>query len=37
MSHITDTVNFRDWVLGKGEFSEENLRKARKEFFTKLG
>lgn len=33
----TDTVNFRDWVLGRGEFSEENLRKSRKEFFDKLG
>lgn len=33
----TSTVNFRDWIRGEGEFSEENLRKARDEFFTKLG
>ena len=35
--YITDTVNFRDWIRGEGEFSEENLRKARDEFFTKMG
>jgi hypothetical protein len=34
---MSDTVNFKDWVLGRGEFSEENLKKARQEFFTKLG
>lgn len=37
-SHITTTtVNFRDWILGTGEFSEENLKKDRDEFFAKLG
>jgi len=25
----TNTVNWRDWVLGRGDFSEENLKKAR--------
>jgi len=33
----TNTVNWRDWVLGRGDFSEENLKKARDEFFAKLG
>ena len=32
-----DTLNFMDWILGEGEFSEENLKKARNEFFTKMG
>jgi hypothetical protein len=37
-NHIrTDAVNFTDWVLGRGEFSEESLAKARNEFFTKMG
>lgn len=36
--HITTIiVNFRDWILGTGKFSEESLKKARDEFFTKLG
>lgn len=34
-SHIITTI--RGWILGAGAFSEENLKKARDEFFAKLG
>lgn len=33
----TSTVNFRDWICGTGQFSEENLRRLRDEFFTDMG